>query len=91
MSCDGGDGVSCEGGGAKRDGGSLMDSHEASTSGAVSTGVSGKVKRQPVTFNPHGGSVLSLKVSGHDSSGLTQLTCTYRCACTNIYYVIYTR
>ena len=64
-SCDGGDRVSCGGGGAERDGASLMESPEASTSGAVSTGVNGTVKHQPVTFNPHGGSVLSLKVNLH--------------------------
>ena len=65
VSCDGGDRMSCDGGGTERDGGLLMESPEASTSGAVSTGVGGTVKHQPVTFNPHGGSVLSLKVSLH--------------------------
>ena len=69
MSCEGvdgvsGDSVSCEGGGAQRDGASLVDSDEAAgTSGA--TGRDTVVKHQPVTFTPHGASVLSLKVSAH--------------------------
>ena len=64
VNCDDGDRVSCEGGGAERDGASLVrEIDEASASGA--TGVGGAVKPHPVTFNPHGGSVLSLKVSVH--------------------------
>ena len=67
VTCDGGDGMSCEGGGAKRDGASLIREASSnganSSNGAIITGVGGAVKHQPVTFNPHGGSVLSLKVS----------------------------
>ena len=70
MSCEGVDrvsgdgGMSCEGGGAMRDGASLVDSDEAAgTSGA--TGRDTVVKHQPVTFTPHGASVLSLKVCAH--------------------------
>ena len=64
MSCDGGDSVSCEGSGAVRDGASLVrEIDEASASGATAGVGPGAVKHHPVTFNPHGGSVLSLKVS----------------------------
>jgi hypothetical protein len=61
--------VSGEGGGAEKGGASLVrEIHEASSSSGASSassagGVGGVVKHQPVTFNPHGGSVLSLKVS----------------------------
>ena len=64
VSCDGGDRMSCEGGGAVRDGASLVrEIDEASASGATAGVGPGAVKHRPVTFNPHGGSVLSLKVS----------------------------
>ena len=76
MSCEDGDSVSCEGGGAERDGASLVrEIDEASASGATAGVGPGAVKRHPVTFNPHGGSVLSLKVSVH-----VQCTCTCTCS-----------
>ena len=64
VNCDGGDDMSCEGGGAERAGASLVrEIDEASASGATAGVGPGAMKHHPVTFNPHGGSVLSLKVS----------------------------
>ena len=44
----------------------LMENHEGSTMGASGSRgdtASGPLRHQPVTFDPHSGSVLSLKVS----------------------------
>ena len=61
----GGGVLSCGGDRGGRDSASSMETHEVSAKGVSCSvgGTNGRPRHQPVTFDPHSGSVLSLKVS----------------------------
>lgn len=76
----GGGVLSCGGDRGERDSASSMETHEVSAKGASCPvgGTNGRPRHQPVTFDPHSGSVLSLKVS---TCTLHQVRLHVHCTC----------